>query len=86
MLNVVENRNKHLLLRHTKGRIIRIFVGTVMNNTIHIQIQTVEFWYSILRNQLRDRGIPLAHPSEELWDTHDANTIRRMRGMFECCR
>ena len=45
-------------------------MGTIMYDTVHIKIQAIELWNSILRNQLGDGGIPLAHPPEEFGDPH----------------
>lgn len=42
----------------------------VVDNAVHVEVKTVEFWYAILCDQLRDRRISFAHPSEELGDTH----------------
>lgn len=42
----------------------------IVNDAIHVEIETVEFWYAILRYELRDGRIPFAHPSEELWYSH----------------
>jgi hypothetical protein len=41
-----------------------------MDDAVHVKIQTIEFWYSILSDELRDRRVSLRHPSEELGDTH----------------
>src|SRR5271170_1589986 len=70
MLNVVEDLDKHFIFRHTKGDGIRLIVSTIMDDAVHVKIQTVEFWDSILSNELRDRRVSLRHPSEELRDTH----------------
>ena len=71
MLDVVEDSNKHLLLGHAKGCIVGVFMCTVVDDAIHVQVEAVELWYPILCDQLRDGRVPLAHPSEEFRDTHD---------------
>jgi hypothetical protein len=45
-------------------------VGTVVNDTIHVEVETVELGYSVLCNELGDGGISLGKPSEKLGDTH----------------
>ena len=62
--------DKHFIFRHTKGDGIRLIVSTIMDDAVHVKIQTVEFWDSILGDELRDRRVSLRHPSEELGDTH----------------
>ena len=42
----------------------------VVNDAIHVQIQAVELWDTILCDELRYGGIPLAHPAKELGNTH----------------
>ena len=56
----------------------------VVDNTVHVQVQTVEFRNAILCNQLRDSGVSLAHPSEELRNTHDGRVLRSVRSVFLC--
>lgn len=70
MLNVVEDGDKHLLFCHSKHGVVGVLVRTIVDNTVHVQVKTIEFRDAILCNQLRDCRIPLAHPSEELGDTH----------------
>src|ERR1700733_6022795 len=70
MLNVVEDLDKHFIFRHAKGDGIRLIVSTIMDDAVHVKVQTIEFWYSILSDELRDRWVSLRHPSEELGDTH----------------
>jgi hypothetical protein len=41
-------------------------------------IKTVELGNAILGNELRDAGIALRHPSEELWNTHDGGWSLRI--------
>ena len=65
-LDVVEDSNEHLVLGHTMGSRIGIIMGTVVYYTIHIEVKAVELGDAVLRNELRDRGIPLAHPAQWL--------------------
>lgn len=44
-------------------------MGAVMDDTVHIEVEVVELGDSILSNELRDGGIALREPAEELWDT-----------------
>ena len=55
-----------------------------MDDAIHVEIEAVELWYSVLRYQLRDGWIPFAHPSKELWYSHTdrANAL----GVLECVK
>ena len=75
MFNVVENGDEHLVFRHTKCGRIRVLMRTVMDNTVHIQIQTVELWYPVLGDELRDGRIPLTEPPEEFGDTHGGSKL-----------
>ena len=43
--------------------------GQVRGGGTYIKI--VELWNAVLCDELGDRGVSLAHPSEELWHTHD---------------
>ena len=70
MFDIIENRDEHLIFRHAKCRRIAILVRAVVNNTVHIKIQIVEFGYPILCDQDRDRRIPLAQPAKEFRNTH----------------
>lgn len=55
----------------------------VVNNSIHIKIEVIEFGDAILGNQLRDRGIALAEPSKEFGDAHGCLWLW---GLNVCCR
>lgn len=33
-------------------------------------IEIIEFWNAVFRDELRDSWVSLAHPAEELWNTH----------------
>lgn len=48
---------------------------TVVNDTVHVEIEAVELWNAILSDELRDGRIPLREPSEELGDTHDSECV-----------
>lgn len=50
MLNVIEYCKKHLFLRHSERCIVGVFVRAVVDNSIHVQVKTIEFWYPILRD------------------------------------
>lgn len=54
-----------------------------MDDTIHVEIQTIELRNSVLRYQLRNRWISFAHPSEKLRYTHDERwgALDRRRGV-----
>lgn len=70
MFNIVEDLDEHFVFRHAEGRRVRVRMRAIVNDAIHVEIETVEFWYAILRYELRDGRIPFAHPSEELWYSH----------------
>ena len=53
----------NILSGHSEGRRVRVFVGAVVNDAIHIEVEAIEFRYSVLRNELRYSGIALAEPS-----------------------
>jgi len=52
MLNIIEYRNEHLFLRHSEGRIVRVLVRAVVDDSIHVKVQGVELGYPILGDQL----------------------------------
>ncbi len=39
MFDIVENADKHLIFTQTKRGIVGVFVGTVVYNTVHIQLR-----------------------------------------------
>lgn len=43
-LHVMEDVSKNLLLRNAKVNILIIWVWTLMNNPVHVQIEIVKFW------------------------------------------
>ena len=47
------------------------FEGQVRGGGTYIKI--VELWNAVLCDKLGDRRVSLAHPSEELWHTHDVS-------------
>ena len=47
-------------------------LGTRKVFLTHVKVEAIELWDAILSDQLRDRWISLAHPSEEFGDTHGA--------------
>lgn len=38
MLDIVENGYKHLVLSHSEGRTLVVFVGAVVDNSIHVKL------------------------------------------------
>lgn len=38
MLNVVENGNEHSVLSHSKGGTIVVFMGAVVDNSVHVKL------------------------------------------------
>lgn len=52
MLDVVENGDEHLLFTHPECRIVRILVRTIVDDAVHVKIQTIEFWYPVFCDQL----------------------------------
>ena len=87
MLDVVEDGNEHLVLGHAGSRAVGVIMRAVVNDTVHVKLQsvkvmatrlnggayveTVKLGDAVLSNELRDARIPLGHPSEELGNTHD---------------
>lgn len=47
----------------------------IMDDAVHIQIQTIELWDPIFCNQLGDGWISLAEPSEEFGNPHDCQQM-----------
>lgn len=72
MLDVVKHGNEHLLLRNAYRGIIIVVVCTIVNDTVHVQVEVIEFRYPIFCDELGDGRISLAHPSEEFGDTHSS--------------
>lgn len=52
MFNIVEDGDKHLVFRHSKGRRVRVLVSAIMDDSVHIEVETVELWNPILRDKL----------------------------------
>ena len=48
---------------------IRVFVGAVVDDAVHVQVEAVELGDAVLGDELGDRGIALREPSEELGNT-----------------
>lgn len=44
-LHIVEDVSKNLLLRDAKMDILIIWMGALMNDPIHVQIEIVKLWY-----------------------------------------
>jgi len=45
-------------------------MSAVVDNAIHIKVETIELGDPILRDELGYRGISLGHPSKEFGYTH----------------
>ena len=71
MLDIVEDRDKHLVFRHPESGRVRVLMRAVVDNAVHVEVEAVELGDAVLCDELRDRRISLRHPSEELRDTHD---------------
>ena len=71
MLDIIEDRDKHFIFRHSKRRRVGVLVGTVVYNSVHVKVKAIELGNAVLRDKLRYRGIPFRYPSEKLRDTHD---------------
>jgi hypothetical protein len=41
-----------LLFTHPECRIVRILVRTIVDDAVHVKIQTIEFWYPVFCDQL----------------------------------
>ena len=55
-------------VRYYDTRVLFIhIVRTVVDDSVHIKIKTVEFRNPILSNELRDGWIPLTQPPEKFW-------------------
>lgn len=76
MFYVIENRNEHFVFSHAKRRGIGVLVSTVVDDAVHVKIQTIKLGDSILSNQLGYRRVPLAEPPEEFGDTHGGGGCR----------
>ena len=63
MLDIVEDGDEHLVLGHAKCWRVRVIVSTVVYDAIHVEVQAIEFRDTVFCDELRDRGIPLAHPT-----------------------
>ena len=38
VLNIVEDRYEHFVLSHSKSRTVIVFMGAVVNNSIHVKL------------------------------------------------
>ena len=43
MFDIVENGYKHLVLSHSESRTVVVFVGAVVDNSIHVKLRTVRY-------------------------------------------
>jgi len=59
MFNVVEYPDEHLIFAQAELRVIRVFVGAVVDDTVHVEVEGVELGDTILGDELRDRRIAL---------------------------
>lgn len=46
-----------------------------MDDSVHVQVQVVEFRDAVVAHHFPAKGISLADPSEELWDPHCCWTV-----------
>lgn len=76
MLDVVEYSYEHLVFAQTELCVVRILVGTVVNDAVHVEIQTIEFGDSVLSNELGDGRIALGEPPEEFGNTHGDGVVQ----------
>ncbi len=44
-----------------------------MNDTVHVEVEVVEFGDLVLLDELTDERVALRHEAEELGDTHDGD-------------
>ena len=54
-------------------------MGTIVDNLVHVEIETIELWNSVVGDELGDGRISLAHPSEEFRDTHGGGRCREIK-------
>ena len=69
MLYIVENLNEHLIIADTFSDRVRVAVGAVVDDAIHIQVETIELGNAVLGDQLRDSWVALREPAEEFRNT-----------------
>ena len=71
MLNVVEDFDEHFVLGDVLGDgNVGVVVCAVVDDAIHVEVETVEFGDAVFCYELRDCWIPLGHPAEEFGDTY----------------
>src|SRR6201999_2894587 len=54
---VVEDSDEHFVLGHPEGRRVGVLVCTIVDDTIHVEVETVELGNAILGDELRYGGI-----------------------------
>lgn len=69
MLDVVEYLDEHFILADPLRDTIGVVVSAVVDDAIHVQVEAVELGDAVLGDELRDRGIALREPAEELRNT-----------------
>lgn len=64
--NVSEDGSKNLWFSDAEEGIVVVWVGAVVDDAVHVEVEVVEFRDALVIDQLETQRVALGDPSEEL--------------------